>query len=202
MATYGSLVAQIISEMGRSETSLTANVETEVLAAIDFYETQRFWFNEGATTLTTSSSLAYYSWPTDLLEVDAVTAYDNGVRYELEPWAYKDLNQVDTGQDFSLPVAYAMFNSSFRLYPCPNKTYTVVVDYQKRLATLSASTDSNAWTNQASQLIKAHTKAALAANRWKDFEAAQAWAVVEERELERLRLQTEKLLATGKISPG
>lgn len=201
MGTYGSIVSDIISETGRGDVSVTSNVEQAVLAAIDYYETQRFWFNEGSTTITTSSSLAYYAWPTDMLEIDSVVAYSNGTRYELDPWIYADMNSVDTGQDFSMPVAYSMFNQMFRLYPCPNKTYTMVVDYQKRLSTLSASTDSNAWTNTAAPLIKARAKASLAANRWKDFDAAASWHQVEENELERLRLQTEKLLGTGKIRP-
>lgn len=73
MATYSGAVDYIISQLGRGgETSITANVQQEVLNAIDYYSTTRFWFNEYTTKLTTSSSLAYYPLPADLQQIDSV----------------------------------------------------------------------------------------------------------------------------------
>jgi hypothetical protein len=202
VSTYGGIVRDVISELGRSDTSITSFAEQAVLNAIDHYAVERFWFNEGSGAITTSASLATYAWPTDMMEVDSVMATYSGSRYELEPMRYADLNALDTGRDFSQPVSYALFNGNFRFYPVPNATYTVSVDYQKLITTLSASTDSNAWTTYAEVLIRNRAKAQLAAGRYKDFDSAQAWHQMEENELDRLRLQTEKLLGTGRISPG
>lgn len=200
--TYGGMVRDIISELGRSDTSITAVAEQAVLNAVEYYEVQRFWFNETSTAVTTSSSLASYAFPTDAIEIDSVMATYSGARYELEAMQYADMNRMDSGQVFGQPVYYALFAGNFRFYPTPNSTYTISVDYQKRMATLSASTDTNGFMTYADMLIRSRAKALICINRYKDFESGQAFHQIEENELEKLRLHTEKLLGTGRISPG
>ncbi len=197
MGTFGSEVNRVINELGRADPSMTAIVEAEFQSAILHYESTRFWFNQGSYTFTTSASLANYTWPADFLGPESVMYWDSGTKYPLEERNYYSLNEMDTGQDFSSPVMYALFSQQFRLYPVPQKTYTVVVDYQKKLITLSASTDTNAWVDQASELIRSRVKATLAAGRYKDFDAAQVYHMQEENALDRLLFQTDKYLGGG-----
>lgn len=201
MATYAAMVNRIVEELPRGDTSITAIVQQELLDSISFYTKERFWFNEKQTTLTTSSSLAYYSWPSDLLEVDSVIVFDTGgTKYELKPMDFKQMDRKDGGQVFGRPIWYSTYNKQFRLYPVPDATYTFVVSHQYAPATLSASTETNVWTVEAESLIRARTKAMLAGGRFKDFDAAQAYRMIEADELQRLKDQTEKLLGTNQLA--
>lgn len=198
---YGQMVDQVIDEIKRSDTSITAVVQQEILNAIEHYSTYRFWFNEASTTLTTSSSLAYYAWPTDLLEVVSMTVSVGGSKYEVSPVNYADLNALDIGRVYAYPAVYANWSQQFRFYPVPNATYTVVVDYQKRLPTLSLTSDSNAWTSYANELIQARAEKQLWAKRYKEPDKARTCAMVEEESFQRLMDLTDRTNSSGRISP-
>ena len=200
MATYGAVVNRIVDELPRGDASITAVVAQQLLDAVSFYTTDRFWFNEKHTTLTTSSSLAYYSWPSDLLEIDSVVVSDTGgTEYELEPMDFKSMNALDGGTTFGRPIWYSTYNKQFRLYPVPDQTYTFVVSHQYSPATLSATSDTSVWTVEAESLIRARTKYLLSAGRFKDAEGASFYKSLEQEEYTRLKDQTEKLLNTGKL---
>ena len=201
MATYGAVVNRIVEELPRSDSSITAIVSTALLTAVEFYTNDRFWFNEKQTTLTTSSSLAYYSWPADLIETDSVICTDSaGTKYELTPISYQEMNAFDAGNSFGQPYWYSTYNKQFRLYPVPDATYTIIVSHQYSPASLSATTDSNAWTTEAEALIRARTLKYVAGVRLKDYEAARVYEEMERQEYDRLKDQTEKLLGTGTIA--
>lgn len=200
MATYIGVVNRIIEELPRSDSSITAIVQGQVLSAIDFYTNERFWFNEKQTTLTTSSSLAYYSWPTDLIEIDSVVVTDpGGTEYELEPITYQEMNRLDAGNSFGQPFWYSTYGKQFRLYPIPDATYTFVVSHQFSPATLSATSDTNAWTTEAEALIRARASKNVSAIRFKNFDDARMYEEFERQEYVRLKNQTEKLLGIGKL---
>lgn len=199
MATYGGAVAYLLTLLKRSDTSITAAAEQEILNAIEFYAAQRFWFNEGAYTFTTSSSLATYAFPADIMEIDSVTYTLNGRRWPLEQENNAVLDQWDGGGEFGQPRIYSVWAENFRLYPVPNATYTVGVLYQKRLATLSVSTDTSAWTTHGLELITRRAGKQLLATRYEDNQGAMAWQQLEDQALGRLEHQTEKLIGTGRI---
>lgn len=203
MATYSGAVDYIISQLGRGgETSITANVQQEVLNAIDYYSTTRFWFNEYTTKLTTSSSLAYYPLPADLQQIDSVLITISGSQYELTPRNYAVLDALDLGSTFGQPTDYAIWAEQFRLYPIPTATYTFIISGQKRLATLSATSDTNAWLTHGLEMICSRVQKTMNAIRYKNSSLAAACAQVEADAYERLLSQTEKLVSTGTISPG
>lgn len=200
MATYEGLAGRIISDIGRGDTSLTDTVKNHIQDAIRFYQTRRFWFNEGTTSISLTSSTANYNFPAGLLEVDSVTITDNGQRFELEPMSYRAINSMDSGTYFGTPYAYALFAQQFRFYPVPDTSFSVTVKYQKILNTLSASSDVTAWTNEAQNLISARVRKMLYATYYKDSEAAQIEQVREDQELAMLVRQTEKLSGDEGIS--
>ena len=200
MATLGSMLRDIVDELPRGDSSITAIAQAKLLNAIDFYTTDRFWFNEKQTTLTTTPSLAYYSWPADLLEIDSVLATESaGTKYELTPITYQEMNAFDAGNSYGQPCWYSTYNKQFRLYPVPDATYTIIVSHQYSPATLSATTDSNAWTVEAEALIRSRALKNLYF-RFKDKENAAFYQEIEAQEYERLKRQTDKLLSTNTIS--
>lgn len=202
MATYGGAVTQIISELGRSITSITAIVEQEVLSAVDYYASTRFWFNEARATFTTSSGQSTYTGTTGILEIDSLVITISGAKYELRPENYAVLNALDLGTVNGQPTTYAYWQEAIRLYPVPNASFTVAIEYQQRFATLSLSTESNAFLTHGLDMIKARVQKNVSALRFKDREQAQACAMLENNAFERLIMQTERLTSTGRLSPG
>jgi hypothetical protein len=201
----GAAVNSIIADLGTSDTSLTAIVQQQVLDAVSFYESTRFWFNEGAVTLTTSSSLANYALPAaalPLVEIDSVRISVNGSRYKLNPENHNVLDAMDLGTVFGQPAKYSYFAEQFRLYPVPTATYTFVVSGQFRLATLSATTDTNAFLTHGLNLISTRVQKILQATKYKNPAMAASCAQLETQELLRLQGHTERLTSSGKITPG
>lgn len=202
MATYEQAVNQIISELTRSDTSITSFVQQEVLQACDFYNSTRFWFNEAKANFITSASQNSYTGTTNILELDSVLiTMPGGSKYELEPMNYAVMNALDMGNFVGQPTHYSYFAEAFRLYPTPNASFTIDIAYQARFATLSATGDSNALLTHGLELIKSRAKKNIYADRFKDGDRAMSYAQLENTALDRLILQTEKLLSTGKLSP-
>lgn len=201
MATYGQAVDLVISQLQRSDTSITSFVEQEIRNALEYYSSQRFWFNEARATFTTSSGQATYTGTTGILEIDSVVVTLGGSKYELEPMNYAVLNALDLGNVTGQPSRYAYWQESFRLYPVPNGSYTCAIEYQQRFATLSASTDTNAFLNYGLEMVVARVQKNMNATRYRDAASAQIQADVEERAFQRLLMQTDKLISTGRIVP-
>lgn len=203
--TYGDAVDLILTDLARADSSITIAVQNEVLKAVEYYSTTRFWFNESQVSFTSSSTIYYPFSSTNglsnLIEIDHMEANVNGNKVEVLPETFQYLDRIDISGYTGYPARYAIYNNQFRLYPKPNAVYQIDVAGQFRLTTLSASTDSNAWTTDAVNLIAARVEATLSARRWKDYQAAQTYQIVEQNELARLLARTDRLLASGRLSP-
>lgn len=199
MATYSQLVDRVIADLARADTSITDTVKLHILDAIEHHSTERFWFNETHGALTTSSSLGTYAVPTDFLELDSAVVTVNGQRTPLRPIGFQELNEMDTGLVFGAPLYITHYDEQFRLYPVPNKTFTVSLSYQNYIPTLSATGDSNAWTTVALELIRARAEKTLYGFRYHDQTSAQMMQAAEDMALEGLRSRTERGTSTGKL---
>ena len=211
MATYGGAVDLILTELHRSDTSITAVVEREILKSIEFYAPERFWFNEARASFTASSTLYYalntifpatLGYMSSFVEIDQLSITVGNDVYELDLQTHQALVRIDSNTAHTGdPIEWALFGEKIRLYPVlPSGTVRQIdVDGTRRLATLSASTDTNAWTNEALNLIAARTEKNICARKFKDYDAAQVYQLAETEEYTKLRERTEKLLATGRL---
>lgn len=203
MATYGGAIDLILTELGRSDNSITAVAERELLKAIEHYAPHKFWFNEGRVSFTASNTIYYplESMSAYMLEIEQASVVVSGSVYDLHLQSHADLQIEDMTGVTGYPTDFAIFGNQIRLYPKPasGTTYQVDLDGTKRIATLSASTDSNEWTDEALDLISARVEKIMCARKFKDFEAAQAYQVAEDQALQRHQERTDKLSTTGKI---
>lgn len=206
MATYGEAVDLILTELARSDTSITAVVEREFLKAIEYYATERFWFNEARISFTASNTIYYplSGFSANLVEIDQVTATINGTVCELIPSTHAELQGIDASGFTGQPSHWAIFAEQIRLYPkaVSGTTYQVDVMGTKELASLTVSTQSNAWTTEALNLIAARVEKVVSARKFKDYDAAQMYQVAEDQEFAKLQQRTERLISSGKIRPG
>lgn len=206
MATYGGAVDLILTELNRSDTSITAVVEREVLKSIEHFAYERWWFNEARISFTASSTIYYplANLSATILEIDQISATINSSNEELTPTTHADLHRIDQTGTTGQPSHWALFAEQIRLYPKPASGTTYQIDLMgtKKLATLSASTDTNAWTTEALNLIAARTEKVISAKKFKDFDAAQAYQLAEDQEYAKLRDRSDRLQSMGKLKGG
>ena len=206
MATYGGAIDLILTELNRQDTSITAVVEREFLKAIESYAHERWWFNEARISFTASTTIYYplANLSATILEIDQLSVTINSSNVELEEVTHQAMHRMDVSGQTGAPSHWALFAEQIRLYPKPATATTYQVDLMgtKKLATLSASTDTNAWTTEALNLIAARTEKVVCARKFKDFEAAQMYQVAEDQEYAKLRDRAERLQSTGKLSGG
>jgi hypothetical protein len=117
LATYGGAVDLVLTELARTDTSITVVVEREILKAIEFYAPTRFWFNEARSSFTASNTILYplSTVAPNLLEIDQVLTTVSGSVVELEQKTQMELNRRDIS-GFTGPPSY--FSSSRRSSGC------------------------------------------------------------------------------------
>jgi hypothetical protein len=162
---YTALQARIADELAR--TDLTSQIALEILTAIRHYEQQRFWFDEARATASTVASQAYLAVPTDMIAVDTLTITYNSHPYELSQrsWEwYRGIGGGDSSITTAVPTDFTYYADQLWFYPVPNSTYTLTLAYLKQLTALSAGADSNAWTANGEEMIRARAKASVQCN--------------------------------------
>lgn len=202
MATVGNLITTIIGDLSRADTSLSDVVLIDVQSAIRDYEAYRFYFNERTLSITLSATNTYLLslWVatdaslSDIIEVDNVSVVVGGNRrYQLEEVTHDRLRYLDVGnsQPTGNPELYAMWSQSVVLDSFPAPAITGTLDCHVKLVELAAMSDSNAWTNDAKELIRNAALKRLWGRRFRDADSAQAAAVGEQLALAALQRRTD-----------
>ena len=206
MATFGEAVDLILTEIARTDSSITVVTEREYRKAVEHYAQKRFWFNEGRISFTASNTIYYpmSAFSATMLEIDQVSTTIGGTVVMLQPKTHQELNEIDASGQTGNPVFWALFAEQIRIYPklASGSTKQINIDGHRKLATLSASTDSNVWTTEAIDLISARVEKHLMAKKFNNPERAAVYAEVEREELQKLEQRTERLLSMGRIRAG
>lgn len=204
MTTFGGMRNQILTEIVNAAGSDL--VELAIQAAVRFYENERFWFNETlSVTFTTSSSAEYYDATDDpsiplMREIDNVEVSVSGNRYPLTRRHKAYLDGISGSPIHrGLPHDYSYEAGKLRFYPIPDGAYVVRVSGVIAPATLSASADTNFWTNEAQDLIRHRARADLWAISLMNPEAGMVSREAERQTLQTLRESTVSRLSTGKV---
>lgn len=173
MPTLADIKTRVQTEMVRSDlsTTLAAQLLLHIQQACEYYSNQKFWFNALVASTTTTSNQQDITIPAGFRIVERVTipAYKTELR-----------EFILTGQDdypvYSVPQIYSYYNDKLRLYPIPNATYTLNFYGIAQVDPPAVDGDSSIWTNEAFDLICAHTKMTLYRGQFRDadgFEMAK-----------------------------
>jgi hypothetical protein len=207
MASYLDLQNSIADDLTRSD--LQSQVKKAIQDAIKQYERSRFWFNQtrSKTFATVIGQTAYGA--SDLAEIPNIIRIDalyivrtpNNV-YPLD-WFEPDEFEVLAGRTTAngTPYAYTYsFDGKILIYPAPVAVYTLRPHMHYRLAALSGDTDTNAWCNEAENLIRAHAKLIMyMGNPLEDDAGAQRMMNQIPGIKAGLDYETSARLATGRI---
>lgn len=184
MATYSDMRARIADELANDGDITSAQINYAIQDTIKVYERRSWWFNTNVGTFTTVANQEYYTatdWPaiTDAVQIDAMTVTYNGVKTSVMPVDFDSIDEIQTNYAISIPRNYAYYDQSIRMYPIPSGAYTITVAYVMRLTTLSADSDTNAWTTEAEELIRQGAKRRIALNYLSSEEVAARYAGLE-----------------------
>lgn len=204
MSNYNDMQVRIADELARAD--LTTQIQKAILSAIEFYKDDRFWFNEGEVTLNTvagTASQALPTSPTAIGEIDIVTATVSGERYEVFEDSYDWIRQNQDLTTFvGQPYKYAIFDESIWYYPIPDAVYPIIFSGLVYFATLTTGSDTNAWMNEAEELIRTRAKWDLFSNTIRnDKEAVKMLGAVDNIIYPKLKQKTVQKVSSDKVKP-
>jgi len=204
MASYNDMQVRIADELAR--TDLTTQIQKAILSAVEFYKDDRFWFNEGEVTLNTVAGTANQPLPTSptaIGEIDVVTATVSGERYEVHEASYDWIREnQDLTTFMGQPYKYAIFEEDIWYYPIPDAVYVITFSGLIYFATMTTGSDSNAWTNEAEELIRTRAKWDLNTNVIRnDKESMKMMGIIDNILYPKLKQKTIQKTNIGILKP-
>lgn len=211
MTTLADIMADIADDVDDTTGEYGDQIKKAIQGAQRYCARDSYYFNE--TRDVTFSTVADQEWydssdnaniPTLVRIVAAYSEDAQGQRTPLKRVSNDDLellsdNSASTGE----PSCWAYFNKQIRLYPIPGSTtYTIRLQLSPyRLTDLSEPDDTNAWLDEAYDMIKARAKYIFFTNTIKD--AALAGAALNDYHDQKARLdvETSSRSGTGIIRP-
>jgi hypothetical protein len=207
MTTLATLKSTIADDLARDD--LTTQIAAAITQAIDFYKEERlFWTDTRDETFDTVAAQSAYDVDDDaaiplFIKIDAMFLDDSaGLRYG--PLTRLDPEVMERLQDSSVasgrPDSWSYFNETFYFYPVPDDVYTIRPMGQIEVAAPANDGESgNLWMTRGFELIRCGAKANLYVHTIKEDGEAVKYSMSAERELAKLRRDTSKRTATGRI---
>lgn len=164
MATLGEVTARIREDIDRGS-DYDPRIRRAIAEAIRFYRSKRLGFNIKRAYATLTSGNEYVSLPTDWVEADFLQLQDNTRREPMDEVTYDWIeDQRGDTEERGEPYKYAIQHRTLRLYPIPDRTYTLMLSFQYELKDVSISASdgaTNAWLDEAEELIRKHAMGEL-----------------------------------------
>jgi len=164
LSTLGQMVARIRGDMDRG-TDFDDRIKQAIVDAIRYYRTSRLGFNLKRAYATLTSGNEYVNLPLDWIEADLLRLDEDTRRDVLKEVTYDWIDEQNQyALDRGRPRRYAIQHRTLRFYPVPDRTYTLMFSFQYDLQNVSASstdTDTNAWLEDAEELIRKHAMSDL-----------------------------------------
>ena len=210
MATLAEMKAAIADDIDDTSGEYASQIATAITRAIAYCERATYYFNETRDlTFSTVASQSLYD-SSDLADIATLVrlqaAYVTDTGGQIHALDRIDPKQMEILQDSSAssgePTCFSYFASALRLYPVPDQAYTVRLQAGPyRLAALSGDSDSNVWTTEAYDLVKARAKYILAKDTLKDV--AMATEAINDYldQHAALKAETASRTGTGYIRP-
>lgn len=167
MSDFGTMVRRIRVDLNRG-TGFDTRIKEAICDAIVYYKNRRLGFNIKRARAVLTSGNETVSLPTDWLEADFLRLEHNGERDPLDEVTYDWMEEtLRTETDRSRPRKFAVQHRELRVYPIPDKSYTLVLSFHYELKNVSISaTDgaTNGWMLDAEQLIRKKAQADVLAS--------------------------------------
>jgi hypothetical protein len=203
MGTLAQLEARIATDLTRDD--LTSQIASAVSDAVKFYERERFWFNttRNLTFLTVPGQIAYAAADlaaiASLVRIDALFVSQNQSTLPLDRYEPADFEMLNNAAAAGgKPTAFTYVDQTIRLWPTPDDVFTLRLHAHFRLPELDDG-DTNAWTDDAEELIRSHAKMLLYMDLLEDDAGAARMQAKIPFLLGALRAETSARLSSGVI---
>jgi len=198
MSDYGTMQTRIRRELNRD--GLTADIRDAIDSSINYYESDRFFFNEYSASVGTVTGSVFVTAPTASLEIDLINIVVSDNKRVMIERNYIDLESraESTGE----PTDYAEFNDLIRIYPVADKEYTMYFFGKQQLTEVSSSsTDAatNAWMTDGEVMVRSKAKEYIYEHRLRNSEQGAKMRGLAEVEWRRLKKKTDDKIASGEL---
>ena len=92
---------------------------------------------------TTTANTAFYNLPSDIIELKNITRDTSNASYALSYMSLESASREYGGFSSGTPRAYSRVGDTIKLLPTPDSTYTIGINYYKKLTALSDSNTTN-----------------------------------------------------------
>lgn len=167
-STFSDLILQIADEIDDTSGEYSGQITSACYAAIRYCERDIYYFNETRdVTFSTVNGQEWYgsadnsNIPTLVRIVEAYCERSDGERTRMQRETPEEIELIsDNSASRGEPYAYTYFGQRVRIYPIPDATvYTIRLQIGPyRLATITSASDSNVWTTEAFDMVKARAK--------------------------------------------
>lgn len=207
-STFSNLVSQIADEIDDTTSEYAAQIQQSAFAAIRYCEREVYYFNETRdVTFQTVMGQEWYDGddepniPTLVRIVEAYCEHQDGRRSTMGRASPSDMERVsDNTASRGEPDCWTYFGKRIRLYPIPERVYTIRLQLGPyRLAEITDASDSNVWTTDAFDMVKARSKYILYKDILKDAALAAEALNDYNDQHDALKAETSRRNATGCI---
>lgn len=209
-STFSDMALQIADEIDDTTGEYAGQIQTSIFSAIRYCERDVYYFNE--TRDVTFSTVAGQEWygaadntniPTLGRLVEAYCERSDGERTCMNRETPESIELLsDNSASSGEPYAYTYFGQRIRLYPIPGATvYTIRLQLGPyRVAPITNASDSNIWTTEAFDMVKARAKYILGKDILKDANLATESLNDYTDQQSALKAETSRRNARGKIT--
>jgi hypothetical protein len=186
MATLGDLKTRVVTETIRDDLldDLADQLTLAISRAIEFYQGERFWFNTGAVSATATGSVL--AMPATMRVVDDI-ALAGGCLLSKFP-----LRDLLGAQCSGVPSKWAEYAGGFYLWPTPGSSTDLTLYGVQYIEPPADDDDETVWTNEAYDLIAAHTRFILYRDIFFDKARAELAKAAIDEAVGRLKQETAR----------
>ena len=206
MSDLGTMVRRIREDLDRG-TDFDARIKQSICDAIVYYSPNRLGFNTKRARALITSGAEFVSLPLDWVEADYLRLEDNGNRIPFDEVTYDWIeDHRDNDNDRGMPQKYAIQHREMRLWPIPDRSYTLVFSFQYQLGNVSISSsdaETNGWMTEAEQLIRTWAQGDVLINHIDGPEATEKGVMLQAKAesifLPKLEARAAREQSSGKV---
>jgi hypothetical protein len=197
--------ARIMDELQR--TDLASQINNAIAEAADYFRRDSFFRNDAQdSSTTTMAGTNVYMTPGDVAEIRQLAITVNNTKYPLRLRSWEYINAEDSNTLNPVkgpPVEYAVIlgaaGMSIRLFPTPDGAYQLQYDYIQIIPAPVQDNDSNFWTIEGREMVRAYAKYLLRMTVLNDAQGAQADLELADQYFRKLKQETGAKKFTGRI---
>lgn len=208
MSDFGSMVRRIREDLDRGD-DFDARIKQAICDAIVYYQTSRLGFNTKRARALVTSGMEMLSLPLDWVEADYLRLEDDGQRIPFDEVTYDWIeDRRENDSDRGVPQKFAIQHREMRMWPIPDRSYTLVFSFQHEIRNVSISAsdgETNAWMTEAEQLVRTWAQGDVLINYIDGPEATEKGLMLQVRAdqmyLPKLEARAAREQSSGKVRP-